>query len=229
MKTSPPSFSGHRAEPVARARRTGALQYLQQLPEVFDLTTFMMLSGVKASSARVMLSRWAAQGLIAHAGAHAGLYYQRVLQRQSDDEQRACAVLTLHPRAIVAGPTILHAHGWTTQIPRALHFNVTADRRIHLHGVEFSPRPSRWFALIEQHRAQALEPETGGIFHWDRLPKLTPAWALADLLTQPRSAWHPDPDDLDVPEEARASVMQAAQALGAPEKVLAVLDVLPAL
>ncbi len=80
---------------AAKAKRTSAIQYLTQLPEVFDLGHFVLLASTTPASAKVMLSRWAAQGLIAHAGPHSGIYYKRLAQQSSSDDQRACAIRTL--------------------------------------------------------------------------------------------------------------------------------------
>jgi len=208
---------------AAKAKRTSAIQYLTQLPEVFDLGHFVLLASTTPVSAKVMLSRWAAQGLIAHAGPHSGIYYKRLAQQSSIDDQRACAILTLYPAAMVSGPSVLHAHGWTTQIPRSLHVNVPATSRgVQLFDVALTRRPMKWFARVHEQKALALDHEstlaTGGA--WDRLRKLTPAWALVDLLAH-ADGWQPDPDDLDIPEAAHDAVRHAAECLGVDIRSLA--------
>jgi hypothetical protein len=45
------------------------------------------------------------------------------------------------------------------------------------------------------------------------LRALPPALALVDLYGDPK-AWHPDVDDLDVPEEEKATVMSGSELLG---------------
>jgi hypothetical protein len=45
------------------------------------------------------------------------------------------------------------------------------------------------------------------------LRALPPALALADLYTDP-NAWHPDPDDLDVPDQDHDAVLSAFELLG---------------
>jgi len=203
-------------DPLSKTKRTSAIQRLAQLPEVFDLGHFALLAGISPASAKVMLSRWSAQGLIAHAGPHAGLYYKRLAQQWSRDDQTACAILTLYPAAIVSGASVLHAHGWTTQIPRSIHVSVPrATRSVQLFDVTLTQRPMSWFRLVHEHSAWALDLDsiiaTGN--PWDRLRKLSPAWALVDLLRH-TDGWQPDPDDLDIPLAAHAAIRYAAQALG---------------
>ena len=48
---------------------------------------------------------------------------------------------------------------------------------------------------------------------------LSPALALADLYTDPH-AWHPDPDDLYIPEQDHDAVSSAFELLGVEPKVM---------
>jgi len=205
------------------ASRTSALEHLQRLPDVFDMGHFCLQANIAPASAKVMLSRWAAQGLIAHAGPHAGIYYKRLAPRDTPDEQRACAILSLYPGAVVQGPSVLHAHGWTTQIPRQLHIAAPNDSRVvQLFEVDIYWRPRRWFIAMHEHKTHALDAKTellqkneasGENTAWNALKQLTPAWALVDLLRY-QDGWQPDPDDLDIPESSHAAILQAADTLG---------------
>jgi hypothetical protein len=48
---------------------------------------------------------------------------------------------------------------------------------------------------------------------------LSPALALADLYTDP-DTWHPDPDDLDIPDQDHGAVLSAFELLGVGPKVM---------
>lgn len=209
-------------------KRTSAVEHLARLPDVFDMGQFSLSAGVTPASAKVMLSRWASQGLIAHAGPQAGIYYKRLGEKWSADDQTACAILTLYPAAVVCGASVLHAHGWTTQIPRSIHIHVpTQSRNIQIHGVSMTKRPMSWYETLHEHQTTALsnndEPGEHHAGPWGALRKLSPAWALADLVARAEEGgneWLPDPDDIDIPPESINECLHASAALGIPADVM---------
>ena len=103
---------------------------------------------------------------------------------------------------------MLHATGWITQIPARLSVAVISrPSYVSLHGFDIHGRPLSWFKKV--HPAVDPSPDKR-IYGLRTLP--TPL-ALADLYGDPKG-WHPDVDDLDIPQEDVASVGAAATLLG---------------
>jgi hypothetical protein len=71
-----------------------------------------------------------------------------------------------------------------------------------LHGFDIRGRPLSWFQKIHPLMDLAAETRVYG------LRALPPALALADLYADPEG-WHPDPDDLDIPDQDHESVLSA--------------------
>lgn len=113
-----------------------------------------------------------------------------------------------YPSATLCGESVLHAAGWITQIPAQLSVAVLSrPSYVSLHGFDIRGRPLSWFRKIHS----LMDPsETKRIYG---LRALTPALALADMYADPK-AWHPNPDDLDIPTEDRQSVLSAFELLG---------------
>ncbi len=67
--------------------------------------------------------------------------------------------------------------------------------------------------------AAGIEREAAIEDSWEKrvygLRALPPALALADLYAD-RDGWHPDPDNLDIPDQDRVSVSSAVELLGLP-------------
>ncbi len=102
--------------------------------------------------------------------------------------------------------TVLHNAGWITQIPQALHIAVEQRRSyVQITGCQLHPKPLAWFKAVT-----LLQPSQAA-FTTHGLRTLPPAWALADLQADPH-AWHPDPDDLDIPQGS-AEPLQTARAV----------------
>lgn len=202
--------------------RTSALAHLSRLPDVFDLGQFVLTGGVSPASAKVMLSRWASQGLIEHAGPQSGIYFKRLNAKMGRDDMLARAILTVYPSAVVGGASVLHAHGWTTQIPRSLHIRVgPGSRSVKFHAVEISNRSLHWYRVLQENRESAFDCAVGA-GPWSFIRKLSPAWALVDLFKHGQSCgeWIPDPDDLDIPQSCWGQIEEAACALGLPFEIL---------
>lgn len=184
------------------------MQRLRSLPEAFTFSAFCRLTQLSNKSAAVWLARWKAKGLIEPAGDRAGIYFNKVKTGEVDGSLRVAALLFVYPGAILCGESVLHACGWITQIPASLHAAVMPRRSyISLHEFDIHPRPMSWFKKVHPCVDSSPEKQIYG------LRALPPALALADLYGDPQG-WHPDPDDLYVPEEELGSVDAAAHLLG---------------
>lgn len=188
---------------------TSAVERLQCLPEAFTLAGFRKLTGFSENAAAVCLHRWKKRHLIEPAGERAGIYFNTLKNPQPDTALRVAALLFEYPSAILSGESVLHAAGWITQIPARLV--VTVLRRptyVTFRGFEIRGRPLSWFKAV--HPA-VNAPDNEPVYGMRALP---PALALADLYTDPK-AWHPDPDDLDIPADRVEEVIAACKRLGA--------------
>ncbi len=227
-KTSGPTSASSAPAPAA-ASPVAAFERLLALPDLLTLNTFVRATGMSRPSAKVTLSRWASRGLVESAGPRTGIYFNRVRDRDGQRASAVAALLLRYPSATLCGASVLHAHGWTTQIPRELHVAVEQRRSYaQIHGVVLHPRPLQWFR--DMHAAQAMvSPEFTGASGSSSaaasapgpgassygLRSLLPAWALADAYADDSGrSWHPDEDDLDIPEEAQLDATQACQAMG---------------
>lgn len=187
---------------------TSAIDRLRNLPEAFTLAAFRRLTGLSDNAAAVCLHRWKAKNLIEPAGARAGVYFNRLKVPQPDVALRIEALLHEYPSAILCGESVLHAAGWITQIPAQLTVAVLSrPTYVSLRGFEIRGRPLSWFSAV--HSAVSAHDRVYG------MRALPPALALADLYGDP-AAWHPDPDDLDVPLDHARQVLSASQRLRIP-------------
>lgn len=188
---------------------------LKSLPNVFSLNTLVRWTGWSRPTARVMVARWAAKGMIDLAGPRAGLYFNRVIDPKGEQDTAIRALMMLYPSATLCGASVLHAAGWTTQIPAALHVAVEARASYaQLHGVVLWPRPVEWFRGMKVRNGFANSRSTPDAMPTFGLRALRPEWALADLYADTSSgAWHPDPDDLDLDETQRELAGRACEVL----------------
>jgi hypothetical protein len=142
------------------------------------------------------------------AGERARLYFNKLKCNEVDGSLRIAALLFEYPSAVLCGESVLHAAGWITQIPTCLSVDVISrPSYVSLHGFDIRGRPLSWFKRI--HFTVDSSPDKR-IYGLRTLP--TPL-ALADLYGDPKG-WHPDVDDLDIPQEDLASVGAAATLLG---------------
>jgi hypothetical protein len=187
---------------------TSALTRLRELPEAFTFAGFCRLNRFSNPVAAVCLRRWKEKGLIEPAGARAKIYFNKLRSPQVDSSLRVAALMFEYPSAILCGESVLHAAGWITQIPAQLSVAVLSrPSYVSLHGFDIRGRPLSWFRKIHS----LMDPsETKRAYGLRALP---PALALADMYADPK-AWHPDPDDLDIPTEDRQSVLSAFELVG---------------
>lgn len=187
---------------------TAAVARLRTLPEVFTLAGFCKLTGFSPNAAAVYLARWKTSGLIEAAGQRAGIYFNKLKRPEIDSSDRISALLFEYPTAILCGESVLHAAGWITQIPAQLSVTVMArPSYLSLHGFEIHGRSRSWFRKVHGAVSAAGNAKVYG------LRALPPALALVDLYADAKG-WHPDVDDLDVPEGQEDAVLAGSKLLG---------------
>ncbi len=185
----------------------GAVERLKNLPEVFNINTLSRLMGMPKPTVLAYLSRWKAKAWVEQAGPRSGIYFNLLANPLAADQHRVGALLMAYPSAMLMGESVLHAAGWITQIPQELHVAVEKRRSyVQLSGIALHPKPLDWFQAVATVQAAQAKFNTYG------LRSLPPAWALADLQADPL-AWHPDADDLDMPDGCKAQVEQACARL----------------
>jgi hypothetical protein len=179
---------------------------LRALPECFHVNALSRTLDVVKPTALLYLHRWKARGWVAQAGPRSGIYFNLTLNPAAASEHRMRALLMQYPSATLVGESVLHAAAWTTQVPQDIHIAVEARRSYAQHyGIQIHPRPLAWFK-----RVKLLSPEQA-TFSTYGIRSLDPAWALADLYAD-SLAWHPDPDDLDLPYGSKRELARAQNA-----------------
>jgi hypothetical protein len=187
---------------------TSAIARLRELPEAFTFAGFCKLTRLSNKAAAVWLSRWKEKGLIEAAGDRARLYFNKLKCSEVDTSLRVAALLFEYPSALLCGESVLHAAGWITQIPARLSVAVIARTSyVSLHGFDIHGRSLSWFKKVHPAVDPAADRRIYG------LRALPASMALVDLYGDPKG-WHPDPDDLDIPQEQLPSVGAAAELLG---------------
>ncbi|MBS0420022.1 MAG: hypothetical protein JSR66_20085 [Proteobacteria bacterium] len=197
---------------------TSALERLREMPEAFTFSGFCKLNGFSNEVAAVCLRRWKEKGLIEPAGDRARIYFNKLRSPEVDSTLRVAALLFEYPSAVLCGESVLHASGWITQIPAQLSVAVLSrPSYVSMHGFDIRGRPLSW---LRKTHPLIDTSEQKRIFALRALP---PALALADLYATAKG-WHPDPDDLDIPQEEHHSVLAAFELLGLkPEAALPAL------
>lgn len=206
----------------ARRRQISAYTRLMQMPAVFTLNTLVRWTGLSRDAAKVTVSRWAARGLLELAGPRSGIYFNRVVDPAGHQATPVKALVMLYPSATLCGVSVLHAAGWTTQIPSSLHVAIEAQPSYaQINGVVMWPRPVSWFQAMKAVGAWYDEDGAADDMPTYGLRALQPAWALADLYADAEAGgadttgrgrpWAPDEDDLDIPAERQAAVVAACQ------------------
>jgi len=172
-----------------------SLDYLRKLPTVFSNKDAMRLFGKNDAWVKLAAHRWKEQGLIRPGGPRLGIYYNLL----ADPDWRSHLpeiVRRVFPSAVVIGASVLHAHGWITQIPQYLYV-VVPDRptRPKIGEVLSFPRSVEWY--------REMSP-------WDNLSveglcSLSPQKALDDCRAHRTEIWCPDEDDLYIDEDREQS------------------------
>ena len=187
---------------------TSALTRLRELPEAFTFSGFCKLNRFSNQVAAVCLRRWKEKGLIEPAGDRAKIYFNKLRAPEVDSTLRVAALLFEYPSAVLCGESVLHAAGWITQIPSRMSVVVLSrPSYISLHGFDIRGRTLSWFRKVHPLMDSSEQERVFG------LRALPPALALAELYADP-AGWHPDQDDLDIPQEHYDSVLSACELLG---------------
>jgi len=162
----------------------------RSLPAVISKNELARLTNKNDTELKISVNNWVKVGSLKKAGPRSGIYYNLV----NDPDWKnhiAEAVLKKYPSAILAGPTVLHAFGCQTQIPSKMWVIILKARtNVEMDGVEFMPRPLRWYAKNKP------EQQLFG------LPSLSPKQALDDGEKHKNipGSWVPDMDDIDIDE-----------------------------
>jgi hypothetical protein len=188
--------------------RRSATDLLRTLPDVFDLSTLSRMADMEREAAYVYLTRWSRKGLVQPAGQRAGIYFNLVTAPDAPRRLATTALVMEYPTAILRGASVLHAAGWTTQIPQETTVAVLQRRTYaKLSGFDLTPRPRAWYTAV--HGRLSTDPDLCAF----GLRSLTPALALADAYA-PRGGWKPDPDDLDLDDADPSEIVEAFATLG---------------
>jgi hypothetical protein len=173
----------------------------------FHLRGILQLTRLSNQAASVWLARWKEKGLIEAAGDRARVYFNKLKCNEVDGSLRIAALLFEYPSALLCGESVLHASGWITQIPARLSIAVLSrPSYVSLHGFDIHGRPLSWFKKVHAAADPAPDKRIYG------LRALPPPLALADLYGDAKG-WHPDVDDLDIPQEDAAAVGAASKLL----------------
>lgn len=186
-----------------------AISRLRSLPEAFTFAGFRRLTGFSDKTAAVCLHRWKARDLIEPAGDRAGIYFNKLKNPQPQSSLRIEALLFEYPSAILCGESVLHAAGWITQIPARITVAVLIrPSYVSFHGFEIRGRPLSWLKKVHDAVNAADNPRVYG------MRALPAPYALVDLYADPK-AWHPEIDDLDIPQDQIRAVRSASKQLNA--------------
>lgn len=170
---------------------TSAIRRLQALPEIFTGSDLTMLCGWSSPIASTYLANWRRVGLVKSLGGRADVHMNLVRNPHVNPE---VALRRVFPLAVRVGVDLLREAGWTTQIPNLPEVAVPQPGPIYaVEGFALTGRSGKWFTRV----APSVTPVDVG------LRRLTPAWALADMVARAldgrvRQAWLLAPDDLDL-------------------------------
>lgn len=198
-------------------KQISAIERLQSLPAIFrgaDLTVRFQWTSKTASQ---YLYLWKRRKLVEELGGHSDVFANLLQNRQPDWAQ---ALLLAMPSCLLIGIEALRHAGWTTQILQRPTVAVNARQSVYsTTRFEIVARDAKWYETV---KAGVLR-EAGSA----GLPRLAPAWALADLLRGGEwgsfGLW---PDDIDwqqVTPDDESQWLAACKALALPETPLLML------
>lgn len=180
----------------ATSPQVSAIERLQSLPALFlggELTRRFEWTSKSASQ---YLYLWRRRRLVEPLGGHSDVYANLLVDRNPDWGR---AFVMAMPSSLAIGVEALRQAGWTTQILTRPTVAVMRNQRIFkVDRFDIRPQPERWFRAIRRPGAVLKDSQSG-------LPRLAPAWALADLLRKERwGAFGLWPDDIDWDEVTAA-------------------------
>lgn len=159
------------------------------LEPVISKNDLLKITGKKDEVLKVSINRWIKQGFLKKAGERTGIYYNLIADKDWENNI-VSAVLMKYPSAILGGPSVLHACGLQTQIPKSLWFYVLESPSIaKMEGVVFLKRERDWFENFKpQHEIY-------------NVPALSPQQVINDFNQHgSKDPWKPDFDDIDIDE-----------------------------
>lgn len=169
---------------------TAAVERLRLLPDVFNATAALLVTGIPKEQFNQYMWRWQKAGLVQSIGARSDVWINLLATPEPSKETWLKAVRMALPDAIVAGHGVLQRHGLSTQMANRIDMiRPTESAKIEIDGlvrVVLHERPKMWIKTL---RRMGAVNEEGG------LPELDPGAALVDLLRfDPASI---DMDDID--------------------------------
>ena len=193
---------------------TSAIKRLQAVPEIFTGSDLTMLCGWSSQIASTYLANWRRVGLVKSLGGRSDVYMNLVRNPHVNPE---AALRRVFPQAVKVGVDILREAGWTTQIPSLPEVAVPQPGPIYaVEGFALTGRPNKWFTKV----TPGVQPVDDGLW------RLSPAWALVDMVARAldrrvRHAWLLAPDDLDLGAARQDKALPAARAaFGVDEQLL---------
>jgi len=169
-----------------------SIDYIRSLPAVFSISEAALVLKKSLAWTRLSIHRWAGYGLIYPAGPRAGLFFNLVVDPDWKSHLSE-AIRRIFPSAVVIGASVLHAEGWTTQIPQKIHIAILSRPSFpRLNDAIVVLRPRTWYS----EHVPFQETLYG-------LPSLKPSQALDDLKKNASrdKLWCPAPDDLYLPDD----------------------------
>lgn len=186
-------------------KRMSSVSRLKQLPPVFRHGNLLLQQGASQDSVKVMLSRWAAAGLVEPLGGRSGIYFNLIADPTGPETRLSEAIQLRFPEAIVCGPSVLHQEGWITQIPQHTHIAVLKqESQPNIRGIALHERTKEWFVATHEGIIEH------GLYG---LPSLKPAWAMEDMLVFERGVIGIEDVDEDCIDEAELDCSRARAAL----------------
>jgi hypothetical protein len=214
------------------AKRRSAFEILSDLPPVVDLRDIRIGAGTTHELAIAAAYRWKKAGYLAPFAEE--VYFNVAGHRAGPRTHLIEAVeKAQHMPFMMIGLSALHQAGWTTQRPAKPELAVATNSSIRtwrrMEGVTAEGRGVRWFQPAWENSYEG----TGGFRY------LAAEYALVDAiiarekfasldrserkLAASRNAviWHPDPDDISVPDDTDGAALAAAViALGGDKDAL---------
>jgi hypothetical protein len=167
---------------------------LSQLPEVFHKNTLIKFTNNDEAWAKLALHRWVQSGDLKSAGMRSSIYYNLVVDPHWN-KNIVKAIHMAYQSPVLVGGSVLHAHGWITQIPNRLQVvKPEGSTQISLTGVDTFDRPLSWY---KENGPFSQEDNVYG------MTALSPLKALKDAFKHKGqdNFWCPDLDDLYLPED----------------------------
>ncbi|WP_454909731.1 hypothetical protein [Variovorax gossypii] len=168
---------------------TAAIDRLRLLPDVFNATAALLVTGIPKEQFNQYMWRWQKAGLVRTIGARSDVWINLLSVRDPSHEIWMKAVRMALPDAIVAGHGVLQRHGLSTQMANRIDMiRPVESAKIEIDGVVLHERPKMWIKTLR--RMGAVDEEGA-------LPELDPGAALVDVLRFDAASVHEDDIDWD--------------------------------